>query len=346
MPDVIRWLATYLSDPDGDSEDIDQLRQLARFRRSQSYKISEVLDELTIFDDLLFGRARRVGEESARPAAPGEIVAVTARLHEGLERLRSVLVGTFEEEAEHHARELRARVDTYVRTLSHELKNPLGAAARGAEMLQEDEIRADPSSLAKFTELIIRNLGRAQTLIADLRMLIVASEADSEASPPTPLRQVVDDVCQEVQTAAGERGVKLEFQDPLPDVLVDARRLTLVLMNLVWNSVRYSDPAKDTRWTRITVEPESEGWWKLSFADNGLGIPKEAQGRIFERFFRAHPHVKGGTGLGLPIVAEAVEQLGGHIGLESAPGEGTTFFVTFPETGITDKQTADSTILA
>jgi len=109
---------------------------------------------------------------------------------------------------------------------------------------------------------------------------------------------------------------------------VDATRVELALINLVGNAVKYSDPNEEDRWVRLGVQREDGGYWRISVADNGLGIPEEMQGLIFEQFVRAHPEVADGTGLGLAIVQAAVAQIGGRVWLESTPGDGTTFHFT------------------
>jgi signal transduction histidine kinase len=328
MPRVIEWVAAHLRSTGEGPGDTDALRELARFRRSQTYSISEVLQELDLLDHLLYRRLQAVVANRGSRDTAGEVAALAERLHTGLVSLRTILVGTFEEEEEQHARELSDRLDTFVRTLSHELKNPIGAAAGGAAMLQEEAVRKDENSLARFSALITRNLDRAQALISDLRSLVLPTE-DSASAPQVALRSVLDDVLHEVHAAADEKGVTVRIEEPVPDVAVDARRVTLILMNLVWNAIRYSDPGKADRWVRVVIERDGTGSaCRIDVSDNGLGIPADARERVFERFFRAHHDVQGGTGLGLAIVAEAVEQMGGRIWVVSDEGEGTTFSFT------------------
>jgi signal transduction histidine kinase len=126
---------------------------------------------------------------------------------------------------------------------------------------------------------------------------------------------------------AAEREVRLQVQEPIPDVQVDATRVELALINLVGNAIKYSDPEESDRWVRLGVQRQ-EDYWRISVADNGLGIPEEMQELIFEQFVRAHPEVADGTGLGLAIVQAAIEQIGGKVWLESQPGDGTTFHFT------------------
>jgi signal transduction histidine kinase len=102
----------------------------------------------------------------------------------------------------------------------------------------------------------------------------------------------------------------------------------LALINLVSNAIKYSDPEEEDRWVRLGVQRHEDAFWRISVADNGLGIPEEMQDLVFEQFVRAHPGVADGTGLGLAISQAAVEQIGGRIWLDSEPGVGTTFHFT------------------
>lgn len=330
MLPVVEWLGLHVRADDPDGVEVDSLRTLARSRRSQSYKISEVLDELDLLDRLLFDRARAVAAGRRVPPSSGEVLEAAERLQEGTSRIRTILVGTFEEDADRHARELSSHLESFVRTLSHEIKNPLGAALSGTELLRDAEVRRDDARFAQFTELVSRNIRRAEALIADLRALLIP-DTEQDGRGAVPLRAIISDVRKEVHTAAGDKTVEVRVdRDAVPAVELDGARVTLVLMNLVWNAINYSDPAKPNRWVRIGAERGEDGGLCLTVHDNGLGIPHDAQERIFERFFRAHPEVQGGTGLGLSIVADAVAQLRGTIRLESEPGQGTTFFVTLP----------------
>mgnify|MGYP006202294321 CR=1 FL=1 len=132
------------------------------------------------------------------------------------------------------------------------------------------------------------------------------------------------------------RGVDILVDEPLPTLLIDTARLELILMNLVSNAVKYSDPAKRRR--VVSVESAScteQGFTCIAVRDNGLGIPAEQRRAIFGRFIRAHAERDSelgvrGSGLGLAIAAECAEAVGGAIRVESEPGEGTTFFVDIP----------------
>ena len=154
----------------------------------------------------------------------------------------------------------------------------------------------------------------------DVQSLAIAQGSEETAQGRRlSLRALIAETVDELQTMAAERGVRIEIQEPIPDVQVDATRVELALINLVGNAVKYSDPDEEDRWVRLGVQREDEGYWRISVADNGLGIPEEMHGLIFEQFVRAHPEVADGTGLGLAIVQAAVDQIGGRSGSRARP---------------------------
>jgi len=112
-------------------------------------------------------------------------------------------------------------------------------------------------------------------------------------------------------------------------VAVPQGRLKELLLNLVGNGIKYNEPGGTVR-TAVSVR---DGQAVIAVSDTGIGIPPEAQSRVFERFYRVdkgRARKNGGTGLGLAIVKHIVQLYGGTLTLESAVGKGSTFTVTLP----------------
>ncbi|MGH7967641.1 MAG: sensor histidine kinase, partial [Limisphaerales bacterium] len=124
---------------------------------------------------------------------------------------------------------------------------------------------------------------------------------------------------------AARKNIRIEA--PLPPVFANPAALTKVISNLLTNAVKFVAPGK-TPHVRIWAEDQGP-CVRLSFKDDGIGIPLKAQQKIFGLFQRLHPADSyDGTGIGLAIVKKATERMGGQVGLESEPGKGSHFWVT------------------
>ena len=168
---------------------------------------------------------------------------------------------------------------------------------------------------------------------------------DMPSEQRVDLSALAEEVGRQLQDMAQARQVAIRIAPDLPTLVADPARLELVLLNLVANAIKYSDPRKAEPWVEIAqaskaadaVVPDQGHLITLCVRDNGLGIAEADQPAIFDRFFRAHAHRDQelgvtGTGLGLAIVIDCVQALGGAIRCESRTGEGTTFFITLPLT--------------
>lgn len=234
----------------------------------------------------------------------------------------------------------------FVTNVSHELKTPAGAISLLAETVHD--AADDPKAIRYFSSRISKESERLTELVG---RLIDLQKAQDEERHPDDIEQVnVPDL---VREAAGENQVQAEAKhielylsidgrqidlgNPWPSgltpeqVLVSVNRdaMKTAVKNLIENAVRYS--SEQTRVViGVSVVDESV---IVRVVDQGIGIPQEALGRIFERFYRVDParsRATGGTGLGLSIVKHCVEECGGTISVWSREGEGSTFTITLP----------------
>ena len=140
------------------------------------------------------------------------------------------------------------------------------------------------------------------------------------------LALVVSDVKHQLESDLQENKVELAVEGVLPAVLGHRATLGQVMGNLVSNAIKFVAPGVRPR-VRIRAE-ESGDFFRLWVEDNGIGVALEHQERIFRIFERLHGvETYPGTGIGLAIVQKGVERLGGRVGLESAPGEGSRFWI-------------------
>ncbi len=233
-----------------------------------------------------------------------------------------VLVVVGDRTRERQVEELRR---DFVVNASHELKTPVTAIATLAEALEVAPEERREQLVARLNEQSQR-LTRLVHDLLDLRML----EETEEEFVSVDLAEVVRGAVDGVRSSAAASGIEVVLDLPPSAVVVGRQRdLALVVDNLVGNAVQYN---RDDGEVRVSLRREN-GTQVLTVADTGIGIPKHALDRIFERFYRvdvARSRERGGTGLGLSIVRNAVERHGGRITVDSLLGAGTTFTVRLP----------------
>jgi signal transduction histidine kinase len=221
---------------------------------------------------------------------------------------------------------------------SHELRSPIGTLLFAAAALKTDGVRSDSQRLDKVTATIQTNAERLSWLIENLQRLArLGDPLDVPSQQRFDIGSVVGEVRRQLAEMATARDVDLRVVSrELPELTGDPARIELVLLNLVSNAIKYSDPGKPERFVEIAASVSEDGRsCTIVVRDNGLGIADTDQESVFERFFRAHSHMDrelgvAGAGLGLAIVADCTKALGGHVRCESRLGHGTAFFVTLP----------------
>ena len=220
----------------------------------------------------------------------------------------------------------------FVANVSHELKTPLTAIKGFVETIQDDP-EMPTATLVHFLARIARQTERLATLVSDLLTL---SRLDDE--PGETSREAVDFVAvlretlRDLLPIAEKRDLDLQSDLPAQSVWVlgDREALRQTAGNLIDNAVKYT-PERGV--VTVTLKLPKDDSLRLEVADTGIGLSPTDQERIFERFYRvdrARSRELGGTGLGLSIVKNTVKNLGGDIGVNSALGVGSMFWVTLP----------------
>ena len=250
-----------------------------------------------------------------------------------------------EAELERKNRDLEAsnrELDDFAYVASHDLKEPLRGIHNYAGFLLEDyQDQLDPAGREKL-QTLMRLSGRMESLIDTLLHYSRVGRVDL-AVTDVDLGVVVSELLETLRPALAEAAAEVRVVTPLPVVRADRARVDEVFRDLVVNGVKYNDSAIPTveigalaPGSRAGGEtPPPEAGPVFFVRDNGIGIPARHQQVIFDIFKRLHGRdaYGGGTGAGLTIVKKVVERHGGRIWVESAPGEGTTFFFTLPGAG-------------
>jgi PAS domain S-box-containing protein len=225
----------------------------------------------------------------------------------------------------------RARTD-FVATASHELRTPLTAVYGGASTLIA---RGEDLSAAHRKSLLTMIVEEAEQLTRIVDQLLVSAQLDRGTLRLDEAECDVPAICTAVVQAANVRAaplkvsVVLQLPPATKPLRSDASLIRQLLVNLVENAVKYS-PEGGVVIVRVTDGDEQ---LRIDVVDRGLGIPSSEQERIFDKFFRLDAEMTrgvGGSGLGLYISREIVEQLGGTLTVQSQVGRGSTFTVTFP----------------
>jgi two-component system phosphate regulon sensor histidine kinase PhoR len=228
--------------------------------------------------------------------------------------------------------------------VSHELRTPIASIRGHVESLQmaaEETSEADgttvgsttsPAELQDYLAIISRESERLSALVDDLLSLARADAGELKLDlRPTVVGEVVEEVYESLAPLARrEREVTLVRQvaPDLPAVIADRQRLAQVLLNLVRNAITYTPTGGIVS---LEAKQVDAGHVALTVTDTGMGISPEDQDRIFERFYRtdaSRARASGGFGLGLAIVRDLVQAMGGTVTVQSVEGEGSRFQAT------------------
>jgi PAS domain S-box-containing protein len=229
--------------------------------------------------------------------------------------------------------ELEKLKSTFVAIVSHELRTPLNAILGYSEMLKESVYGPMNEKQVNVADRIMKNTKRLLGLINDLldQAQMEAGKLTIQMAPVKPA-ELLDALHGLMDKTAFDKKLRLtsEIDPNLPEVLNgDAARLQQILVNLVNNSIKFTEQGS----VRVRLFRHDENKWGIVVSDTGGGIPKSELPHIFDPFRQvdgAATRVHGGFGLGLSIVKQLVAMMNGEIEAKSVPGEGSTFMVTLP----------------
>lgn len=229
----------------------------------------------------------------------------------------------------------------FVAHVSHELRTPLLSIQESLALLLGKEIGEVTPEQEKFLSIAQRNIGRLSRLVNDLLDVAKLEAGKIELRPmPFELRDMVHHVVETVRSWAEGKGVTIgeAYPEKSIQMVADPDRLTQVVTNLLGNAIKFT-PEGGKISVEINPEQSAPGMAEkpgvaVSVQDSGIGIPKQDQKRIFEKFEQvslASPQGVSSTGLGLTIAKEIVELHGGRIWVDSSEGEGSRFTFAIPQ---------------
>ena len=216
----------------------------------------------------------------------------------------------------------------FTANVSHELRTPLTTICGYAETIDKGMVK--PEDIPGFNATILREGRRMMSLVEDILRLSQLDEGLPQGKRErVSLLEAAKAACESLKPLAKDKKVSLSLEGEEVHVNGDPDLLQEMCINLVDNAIKYNTEGGEVK---VSVQPLVDEAI-LSVADSGIGIEKEHQTRIFERFYRtdsSRSKATGGTGLGLSIVKHAAEYHGAKISLDSIPGQGTTIRLSFP----------------
>jgi PAS domain S-box-containing protein len=225
--------------------------------------------------------------------------------------------------------EANRAMESFAYSISHDLRAPLRAMVGFSTALLEDYGAKMDASGQGFAKRIIDSAKRMDELIQDLLGHSRLSREQIKLGP-VRLEAALDEALKQCEPQVREKEAEIRVEAPLPDVWAHKGVLVQMLVHLLSNSLKFV-AAGLKPCVRIWTEDGAD-WVRLTIQDNGIGIASEHHQRIFRVFERLHSNEQyPGTGIGLANVSKAAERMGGRVGVESQPDQGSRFWVELPK---------------
>lgn len=330
IPECLHGIAAFIERPDhGFPTGLvrDRMSALAHMRRYQGFGIRELLAEYEIFASLLQDLIQLTVADFDVDMSPAVVAAVIGDAKDGFARLgletaRSYRIWTAREDAERIL-----QTTTFAAMLRHELRNQLGSAHTAAELLLEGNVDAERRQ--RLVGLILRSLDQALETV-DVVKAVMSEQPDDGQPAWLPLNDLLYGL---VGGRSSDSRIDIEILCD-PDTRVPASRVSMVLLNLIDNAIKYRDASKGDDWVHVSAEFVGDGgnaddWVQITVADNGRGIDPSLHDSVFDLSVRGDD-TEAGSGLGLALSRDIVRQLGGRMELDSKPGDGTRVSFVVP----------------
>jgi signal transduction histidine kinase len=351
IPLLVDGIADYMEDPadeiSGEMPVVAKAAELGELRLSQGFSASQILKEYEILGGVLFHFLIRTVETVDEECTRGELLACGQRLFRAIAVIQQITTGHYLRVAEAEVQERQDRLRSFNRMVTHELKSGLTAVRGGVSMLRESWIEKDPEQRERFIDIISRGADSMQDVLEDL--LTLSRTHDSRKQHHVMLAEAVAEAARQLRELAAQQDVEIRISDDIPPVEVDAAAVELCMANYLSNGIKYADPDKAERWVAVRAYHDTapgedgDGELIIEVRDNGIGVPPDARKRLFERFYRSEQAAEvEGTGLGLDIVRETAETIGGRAWVEFPADDeaGSIFKLALPCRRDTDAEAA------
>jgi signal transduction histidine kinase len=279
-------------------------------------------------DYLIKDRIKRLGPAVQRALEEADLRRQKQRAERALRQINVEL-----EEQYHKAEAANRMKSVFLANMSHELRTPLTAIIGFAELIVDGKV--GPVALEQL-DLLQEVLGNGRHLLGLINDVLDLAKIESGTMSfrpePISISETVGETISGLRTLAAQKriGLTADVRTPAEKVFLDSQRLKQVLLNYVSNALKFTPPGG-----RITARVLREGnsFFRLEVEDTGIGIARADIGRLFQDFHQLDDGLSKqvqGTGLGLALTKRIVEAQGGHVGVASTVGKGSTFFAVLP----------------
>ncbi len=323
VPLLIDGVADQLENPartvNADVAVIAKAMELGALRHSQGTGEYQLLKEYEILGGIIFSFLARIADEVETECSRSDLLVCVHRVYRAVSLIQQATVMHYLQLIQEQVKERESRLRAFNRALTHEMKNQIGSALGAVQLLDIEELPpAKRAELREVAQRSLRSMGYTLSNLVELSTI----DIDRRHQRRVTLKRAAAEAMRELRDSAVAAGVDVNL-DSLPEVEVSAAAVELALTNFISNAIKYADPDRAERRVRVVGRVETDadaglGELVVEVHDNGRGVPVEHRGRIFERGFRAHPELAGveGMGLGLSIVREAIETMGGRVWAE------------------------------
>ena len=339
VPLLVEGIADYLEDPadeiTADVPVVAKAMELGEMRHSQGFDAYQILKEYEILGGVLFDFLIRTVDTIDEPCTRGELLVCGHRIFRSVAVIQQYTTTHYLRLAGERVAEREKRLQGFNRSVSHELKTHLGAAMGAAAMLREKKVMEAPADVSRFLSIVTTNVD-AMRVTLDKMTELSRLDAQPAQTRNILLEDAAAEVKRQLREFAEDRGVTVELDDDLPPVEVPAAAVELALSNYITNAIKYHDPDASPPWVRVrasVVEADGARALEVWVVDNGLGVPEAHRDKLFDRYYRAHRETvtgEEGTGLGLSLVRDNIEALGGHAWAEFPDDRGARFAFSIP----------------
>jgi signal transduction histidine kinase len=335
IPTLIVEIADYLREPTrvefaANTLMMSKARELGELRYRQRASVHQLLREYRILGGILTAFVQEEADQFP-DVAPAKAVSLLSALTQAVGVLEQATVETFIGKYSATIERQTMRMQNFNQMVSHELRQPIGALQFALKLA---DTTADAEDRARYRQVVERNLLLLNSMIDRLAAISRLAAPDAAHIQNLELGYIAREVARQLRDMAEARGVEIRVADGFPAITLDVAVLELILINLVSNAIKYSNPDVEHKLVEILAE-DADDHCTIVVRDNGIGIAAERLPRVWEPAYRAHAQLDAalgadGYGLGLAIVRDCATDQNWKITVESVEGKGSIFRISIP----------------